>query len=45
MATKMLGKPSGGRVATTDMAVKGMLRDLGKESMTYGCSKHAFAVL
>lgn len=44
MATKMLRKPAGGRVVTTDVAVKGMLRDLGKESMTYGCTAHAFAM-
>ncbi len=41
VSTKMLRKPAGGRVVTTEVAVKGMLRDLGKESLTYGCTTHA----
>ena len=30
-----------GRGTTTDIAVKGMLKDLGKEDMSYGCFSHA----
>ena len=41
VSTKMLGRPPGGRIVTTDVAVKGMLKDLGRESMSYGCLKHA----
>lgn len=44
VATKMLKKPAGGRVVTPEVAVKGMLKDLGKESITYGCSTHGYAM-
>jgi hypothetical protein len=37
----MLGRKAGGRVVTTEKACKGMFKDLGKESMTYGCMTHA----
>lgn len=40
VSTKMLKRPAGGRVVTTEVAVKGMLKDLGKERMTRGCSTH-----
>ena len=29
---------------TCEVAVKGMLRDVGREQMTYGCARHAMAV-
>ena len=38
--TKMNKKPPGGAVITTDAAVKGMFKDLGKEKMTRGCFAH-----
>lgn len=44
-STNMLRKPVGGRVVSTEVAVKGMLRDLGKESLTYGCTSHARSML
>jgi len=31
----------GGHCVTPTVAVKGMLRDVGKESLTYGCAPHA----
>jgi short-subunit dehydrogenase len=40
-STNMLRKPPGGRVVSVDVAVRGMLKDLGKDKMTYGCRKHA----
>ena len=43
-STNMLRMPAEGRVATPHDAVKGMLRDVGKESATYGCYKHAKAM-
>ena len=36
----MLGRPPGGAVVTTETAVKGMFKDLGKERMTFGCLIH-----
>ena len=36
----MLKRPAGGSVVTTEIAVKGMLKDLGKEKMTRGCFRH-----
>jgi len=36
----MLRQKAGGRVVTTEVAVDGMLRDLGKERMSFGCFKH-----
>ena len=36
----MLKRPPGGSVVTTEVAVKGMFRDLGKERMTRGCFVH-----
>ena len=40
MSTKMLKRPPGGSVVTTEVAVKGMFKDLGKEKMTRGCFVH-----
>ena len=40
VATKMQGLPAGGDIVTTEVAVKGMLKDLGREQMTYGCYRH-----
>lgn len=40
--TKMIGgKKAAGLCVTTDVAVKGMLRHLGKETWTNGCTTHA----
>ena len=36
----MLKRKAGGRIVTTEVAVDGMLRDLGKERMTWGCFRH-----
>ena len=36
----MLKRPPGGSVVTTETAVKGMFKDLGKERMTRGCFIH-----
>lgn len=36
----MLKRPPGGSVVTPEVAVKGMLKDLGKEKMTRGCGVH-----
>lgn len=41
VSTNMLKRPVGGRVVSTNTAVNGMLRDLGKETTTFGCTKHA----
>jgi len=41
VSTKMNGEKPGGHCVTTTVAVKGMLRDVGKESLTYGCFTHA----
>ncbi len=38
--TKLLGKPSGGMVATKPEAVHGVLKQLGKERLTQGCVRH-----
>ena len=43
-STNMMRRPPGGRIVTTEVAVQGMLRDIGKEEMTYGCFKHAQAM-
>lgn len=41
-ATKMNGSEAdGSHCVTPEVAVKGMLKDLGKESLTYGCTPHA----
>ena len=40
VSTKMLKRPAGGTVVTTEVAVKGMFKDLGKERMTRGCFTH-----
>lgn len=34
-------KADGGHCVTPECAVKGMLKDVGKESLTYGCHQHA----
>ena len=39
-STKMLKRKAGGRIVTTEVAVDGMLRDLGKERMTWGYFRH-----
>lgn len=44
VSTKMLKRPPGGSVVTTEVAVKGMLKDLGKEKMTRGCGVHDFSM-
>lgn len=42
VATKMNGdEADGSHCVTPTVAVRGMLRDLGKESLTYGCTPHA----
>lgn len=42
VATKMNGSEAdGGHCVTPTVAVKGMLRDLGMDSLTYGCYPHA----
>jgi hypothetical protein len=38
----MIKKPAGGLVVSTETAVKGMFRDLGKERMTRGVAVHDF---
>lgn len=43
-STNMLKMEAKGRVATPKMSVEGMLKDVGKESATYGCYKHAKAM-
>lgn len=41
-ATKMNGdKADGSHCVEPSVAVKGMLRDVGRESLTYGCAPHA----
>ena len=40
VATKMLKRPPGGSVVTTETAVKGMFKDIGKERLTRGCFRH-----
>lgn len=40
--TNMVKRPVGGWVINTETAVKGMLRDLGKERMTRGVAVHDF---
>jgi len=37
VSTKDLMAKPGGRIATTEEAVNGMLRDLGRERRTFGC--------
>jgi len=41
VATKMNGDKAEGHCVTRTVAVKGMLRDVGKENLTYGCYAHA----
>lgn len=41
VATKMNGDKVGGHCVAPSTAVKGMLRDVGKESLTYGCFEAA----
>ena len=43
VATKMLKKPAGGGVLSPDVAVRGMLRDLGRDGRTYGKWRHAMS--
>ena len=44
VSTNMIKKPAGGLVVNTETAVKGMLRDLGKERMTRGVAVHDLAL-
>ena len=39
----MLKKPAGGGVLSPDVAVRGMLRDLGRDGRTYGKWRHALS--
>ena len=41
MATNMMRGQKGGRIVDTTTAVHGMLRDVGRESESFGCTKHA----
>jgi len=41
VATKMNGAEVGGHCTSTSTAVKGMLKDVGKENLTYGCYEAA----
>lgn len=45
VSTKMLKVRAGGLIVTVDAAVKGMLRDLSYESLTYGLWKHSLLAL
>lgn len=38
----MLGNRKSRGAVTPEVAVKGALRDLGSEHLTYGCSNHEF---
>ena len=40
VCTKDLYAKEGGRIVSTDVAVDGMLRDLGTERRTFGCFAH-----
>jgi hypothetical protein len=40
-STKLLNKPQGPFVVSTETAATGCLKMLGKESLTKGCMKHA----
>lgn len=42
VATKMLEKEARGDVVSTETAVKGMFRDLGKEVWSNGATRHSF---
>jgi hypothetical protein len=42
MATKLSGAEAGGYVASRPQAVSGMLKHLGKERLTNGCTRHAW---
>jgi len=41
VSTKMNGDPVEGHCVAVETAVSGMLKDLGREELTYGCAPHA----
>ena len=45
VSTNMLPIPKGGLIISVRDAVKGMLRDIGRESVTHGMWKHSFLAL